>query len=271
VAVATARQLNVQIVGPDDAPPMLFVHGFGCDHHMWRLVAPAFTAGHKVITLDLVGAGDSDPAAWDPARYVSLDAYAQDLLRVVTELDLHDVVLVGHSVSAMTGMLAVVAEPERFSRLVMIGPSPRYVDDGAYRGGFSEADIDELLASLESNYLGWSSTMAPLIMANSERPELGEELAASFCRMDPGIAEQFARVTFLSDCRDALALVPVPALVVQCREDLIAPVEVGRYVAEAIPHAELVVLDATGHCPHLSAPEDTISAIRGFLARDLPT
>jgi sigma-B regulation protein RsbQ len=248
---------------------MMFVHGFGCDQHMWRLVAPAFASDHRVVTLDLVGAGGSDPAAWDPTRYVSLEAYAEDLLGVVRELDLQDVVLVGHSVSAMSGMLAVVAEPERFSRLVMIGPSPRYVDDGNYRGGFTEADIEALLAALEANYLGWSAAMAPVIMANPDRPALGEELTSSFCRMDPELARQFARVTFLSDCRDALPDVTTPTLVVQCREDVIAPVEVGRYVTDAIPQAEMALLDATGHCPQLSAPGDTITAIRAFLSRDV--
>ena len=174
--VATVDQLNVRVSGPVDAQPILFVHGFGCDQHMWRFVAPAFASDHRVVTFDLVGAGGSDPAAWDPTRYVSLDAYADDILGVVHELDLHDVVLVGHSVSAMTGLLATVSEPDRFAGLVLVGPSPRYIDDGDYHGGFSEADITELLASLDSNYLGWSAAMAPVIMANPERPALGEEL-----------------------------------------------------------------------------------------------
>ena len=186
------------------------------------------------------------------------------------ELDLRDVVLVGHSVSAMSGVLAAVAEPERFAALVLIGPSPRYIDDGDYLGGFSEADIEELLASLDSNYLGWSAAMAPAIMGNPERPALGEELTASFCRMDPEVARQFARVTFLSDCRDALPAVTTPTLVLQCRQDVIAPVEVGQYVADAIPDARMVLLDATGHCPHLSAPDETIRAIREFLRPTVP-
>ncbi len=249
---------------------MLFVHGFGCDQNMWRLVAPAFVADHRVVTFDLVGAGGSDPAAWDPARYDSLDAYADDILAVIRELDLHEVVLVGHSVSAMTGALAAVAEPDRFARLVLVGPSPRYIDDGDYRGGFSETDIADLLSSLDSNYLGWSAAMAPVIMANPDRPALGEELIASFCRMDPDIARQFARVTFLSDCRDALPQVRVPTVVLQCSHDVIAPVEVGQYVADAIPHARMVLLDATGHCPHLSAPDDTVAAIRDFLGSPAP-
>jgi sigma-B regulation protein RsbQ len=270
VEVATADQLNVQVSGPSDGQPMLFVHGFGCDQHMWRLVAPAFESDHKVVTFDLVGAGGADPAAWDPARYVSLDAYADDILGVVRELDLHDVVLVGHSVSAMTGLLAAVAEPDRFAGLVLVGPSPRYIDEADYRGGFTEADITELLASLDSNYLGWSAAMAPVIMANPERPALGDELTTSFCRMDPNVAQQFARVTFLSDCRDALRRVTVPTVVLQCRHDVIAPVEVGQYVADTIPQARLVLLDATGHCPHLSAPDDTITAIRDFLGSAVP-
>jgi sigma-B regulation protein RsbQ len=265
--MATPDQLNVQVSGPEGGRPLLFVHGFGCDQHMWRLVAPAFSADHRVVTLDLVGAGVSDPAAWDADRYDALDAYADDLVGVVRDLDLHDVVLVGHSVSAMSGLLATVAEPDRITGLVLIGPSPRFIDDVDYRGGFTEADIAELLTSLDSNYLGWSSAMAPVIMANPDRPELGQELTDSFCRMDPGVAQQFARVTFLTDCRDALPKVTVPTLVLQCREDVIAPIEVGQYVTDAIPGATMVVLDATGHCPQLSAPDDTIAALREFLGR----
>ena len=244
---------------------MLFVHGFGCDQNMWRLVAPAFEADHRVVTFDLPGAGGSDPAAWDPARYDSLHAYSADILEVVRALELGDVVVVGHSVSAMTAALAAVAEPEWFAGLVLVGPSPRYLDDEGYRGGFGEADIEELLSSLDSNYLGWSAAMAPVIMGNGERPALGQELTESFCRMDPEVARQFARVTFLSDCRAALPEVRTPTLVLQCQEDVIAPVEVGEYVAAAIPGARLRLLDATGHCPHLSAPDATIRAIREFL------
>ena len=268
--MARLDQLNVRDAGRPDGRPIVFVHGFGCDQHMWRLVAPAFAPDHRVISFDLVGAGGADATAWDRAHYDSLDAYADDILTVVHGLDLRDVVLVGHSVSAMTGVLAAVAEPDRFSALVLIGPSPRYLDDGDYRGGFSEADIADLLAALASNYLGWSSAMAPVIMGNSERPALGEELTASFCRMDPEVARQFARVTFLSDCRDSLPAVATPTLVLQCREDVIAPVQVGQYVADAIPGARMVLLDATGHCPHLSAPDDTIAAIRAFLPAAVP-
>ncbi len=262
-----ATKLNVTVTGPVDAQPLVFAHGFGCDQHMWRHVAPAFTDRFRVVLFDYVGCGGSASSAWDADHYDSLHGYAADVLDLIRELDLRNVVFVGHSVSSMIGALAAVVEPERFSRLVMIGPSPRYIDDpeSGYVGGFGEADIEELLRSLSSNYLGWSAAMAPAIVGNPDRPELGEELTQSFCRMDPAIAEQWARVTFLSDNRRDLAQLTIPTLVLQCREDLIAPVAVGEYVDRAIPSSELVVLDATGHCPNLSAPGPTVRAISEFV------
>lgn len=244
---------------------MLFAHGFGCDQNMWRFVAPAFEDAYRVIAFDYVGAGHSDPSAYEPDRYSSLDGYAADVIEVCDELVLRDVIFVGHSVSAMIGALVAVDRPDLFSKLVMVGPSPRYINTDDYRGGFEEADIVELLASLDSNYLGWSSAIAPAIMGNADRPELGSELTESFCRTDPAVARQFAGVTFMSDNRADLANVNVPTLVLQCRDDIIAPVEVGRYVQASLPDAQLVVLDATGHCPHLSAPQQTIAAIAAFL------
>ena len=246
---------------------MLFAHGFGCDQNMWRFVAPAFTDDFRVVLFDHVGAGAGDSAAYDPDRHSTLHGYAQDVVEICDALDLRDVVFVGHSVSAMIGVLAQAMRPDRFGALVLVGPSPRYVDDGDYVGGFSESDIGELLGSLESNYLGWASATAPVIMGNDDRPELGQELTESFCRTDPDIAKSFARVTFLSDNRADLAAVSVPTLVLQCRDDVIAPMEVGHYVHEAIPGSVLTVLDATGHCPNLSAPEDTSAAIADFLGR----
>jgi sigma-B regulation protein RsbQ len=263
--VSALSKFNITVSGPEDAQPLLFAHGFGCDQHMWRFVAPAFADEYRVILFDYIGAGGSDLSAYDAQRYDSLDGYAADVLEIIRELDLHDVVFVGHSVSSMIGVLAEAAEPDRFAGLVMVGPSPRYIDDESYTGGFGEADIVEMLDSLESNYLGWSAAMAPAIMANPDRPELGEELTTSFCRMDPAVARQFARVTFMSDSRAELAGVRAPTLVVQCTNDLIAPVAVGRYVRDAVPHGELALLEATGHCPHLSAPEETIRVISAFL------
>ena len=255
---------NVTVSGPENGRPLVLAHGFGCDQHMWRHVAPAFEDTHRVVLFDFVGAGGST-VPYDPVRYATLDGYAADVLEVIRGLGLRDVVFVGHSVSAMIGALAQVEAPDLFDRLVMVGPSPRYIDDDAYVGGFDEQAIHGLLDALRSNYLGWSATMAPLIVGNADRPELGEELTESFCRMDPAAAEGFARATFLSDHRDVLSRISAPTLVLQCRDDLIAPVSVGEYVAATVPDAELVVLDATGHCPNLSAPAETIDAIAAFL------
>ncbi len=263
--MTVAERHHVAESGVAGARPMLFAHGFGCDQRMWRLVAPAFEADHRVILFDHVGAGRSDLSAYDPQRYRSLDAYADDVLELCRALEVSDAVFVGHSVSAMIGVLAAIREPGRIGALVLVGPSPRYIDDDAYSGGFTRADIEELLESMESNFLGWSGAMAPVIMGNPERPELGDELTNSFCRTDPDIAAQFARVTFLSDNRADLAAVAVPTLVLQCSNDAIAPQAVGEYVHRAIDGSEYVLLDATGHCPNLSAPEATTAAIRAFL------
>lgn len=261
------RRFNVNVSGAPDGPVMLFAHGFGCDQNMWRYVVPAFERDHRVVLFDLAGAGGSHPDAYDPERHSTLDGYAEDILAICHGLGLTGVTFVGHSVSAMTGVLASVRQPELFSRLVLVGPSPRYIDDDGYAGGFNESDIAELLDSLESNYLGWSAAMGPVIMGHPERPELGHELTASFCRTDPDIARRFARVTFLSDNREDLAHVSVPTLILQCRQDAIAPLAVGEFVHRAIPGSKLVVLDATGHCPHLSSPAETAGAIASYLSQ----
>jgi sigma-B regulation protein RsbQ len=256
---------NVRVSGRPDGQPMVFAHGFGCDQHMWRLVAPTFEDDYRVVVFDHAGAGAADPRAYDEQRHGSLEGYAADVVDICTEVGVRDGVFVGHSVSAMVGVLADAMAPELFAKLVLIGPSPRYIDDAEYVGGFTEADIRELLDSLESNYLGWSTAMAPVIMGNADRPELGEELTNSFCRTDPDLARRFAEVTFLSDNRADLAGVQKPTLVLQCSHDAIAPVSVGEYVAEQLPHGSLAMLDATGHCPHLSAPDQTIAAMVPFL------
>ena len=256
---------NVTVTGRSDGQPMLFAHGFGCDQHMWRDVVSRFEPTFEVVLFDHIGNGGSDASAYDPERYSSLAGYAADVLDICRELDLDDVIFVGHSVSAMVGVLAAVAEPDRFAKLVLVGPSPRYIDDEGYVGGFTEADILGLLDSLESNYLGWSSAMAPVIMGNPDRPALGEELTESFCRADPDIARRFARVTFLSDNRADLGKVATPTLVLQCSDDVIAPASVGAFVHQSIAGSELVTLRATGHCPNLSAPQETADAIAAFV------
>jgi sigma-B regulation protein RsbQ len=257
---------NVSVSGRADGPPLVLAHGFGCDQGMWRYVAPAFEESHRVVLFDHVGAGRSDLAAYDPVRYSSLQGYAQDVVEVLEALALPPAVFVGHSVSAMIGVLAAADRPELFDRLVLVGPSPRYIDDEGYRGGFGQDEIDELLETMDGNYLGWAQHIAPVIMGAPERPELGEELSGSFCRTDPLIAKQFARTTFLSDNRADLARVRTPALVVQCRQDVIAPEEVGRYVHEHLDGSRLTLLEATGHCPNLSAPDELVAAVRGYLA-----
>jgi sigma-B regulation protein RsbQ len=246
---------------------MLLAHGYGCDQTMWRLITPAFVNDYRVVLFDHVGAGRSDLSAYSPAKYSSLDGYADDILEICSELDLHEVIFVGHSVSTMIGVLAANKRPDLFGSLILIGPSPCYIDRDGYRGGFSARDIEELLEFQDANYLGWSSHLAPVIMGNPDRPELAEELTNSFCRTDPDIAKQFAAVTFLSDNRADLERVTIPTLVVQCQEDLIAPLPVGEFVHQHVAGSELVVLNATGHCPHLSAPESTIAAIRRFVER----
>ncbi|MEU9984108.1 alpha/beta hydrolase [Streptomyces sp. NPDC050856] len=256
---------NVTVTGQPGGPVLMLAHGFGCDQNMWRLVAPVLAEQYQVVLFDYVGSGRSDHSSWSEERYASLHGYARDVVEICDELDLRDVVFVGHSVSAMVGVLAAEAAPRRFSSLVMVGPSPCYIDDESYRGGFSADDIDELLESLESNYLGWSATMAPVIMGNPERPELGEELTNSFCATDPDIARVFARTTFLSDSREDLKAVKLPTLVLECSQDVIAPPEVGAFVHAAIPGSRLVTLDANGHCPQLSAPEATAEAIIAFV------
>ncbi len=256
---------NVSVTGRADGPALVFAHGFGCDQHMWRWVAPAFRDDFRVVLFDHAGAGKADRSAYDEGRHASLQGYAADVVEICRELGITHGVFVGHSVSSMIGVLADAAAPELFDRLVLIGPSPRYIDEEGYVGGFSESDVRELLESLESNYLGWSSAMAPVIMGNPDRPDLGGELTDSFCRTDPDLARRFAEVTFLSDNRADLPEVRTPTLVLQCSHDAIAPVEVGRYVADAIPQSSLVVLEATGHCPHMSAPEETVAAITRFV------
>src|SRR4051794_26745210 len=244
---------------------MIFAHGFGCDQNMWRFVGPAFANEFRTVLFDHVGAGGSDLKAYDKERYSTLAGYADDVVEIGRELDLKDAVFVGHSVSCMIGALAVQKAPGMFGKLVMVGPSARYIDDGDYHGGFSEKQIEELLQFLESNHMGWSAQMAPAIMGNPDRPELGEELTNSFCRTDPEIAKAFARVTFTSDNREDLAKVDIPTLILQCKEDIIASTEVGAFVHRQIAGSKMVVLDATGHCPNLSAPREVVAAMQAFV------
>lgn len=256
---------NINFVGAEHGPTLMLVHGFGCDQKLWRLVVDQLESEFRIVLIDLVGCGSSYPGAWDAKKYSSLSGYAADILEVVNQLDLRDVIFVGHSVSSMIGALATIDDPSRFAKLILLTPSPRYIDDGDYRGGFSKDDIDELLESLEQNYLGWSRSMAPVIMGTPDRPELADELGDTFCRANPEHARVFASTTFLSDNRADLPQITLPTLVIECKQDSIAPREVGAYVHAQIPGSQLVTLAATGHCPHVSAPEATASAIAAFV------
>jgi len=263
--VSILSRNNVKVEGTDDLPALMFSHGFGCDQNMWRFVAPAFRPEYRTVLFDHLGAGASDLTAWSPEKYASLDGYAADIVEIGRTLELQDAVFIGHSVAAMMGLIAAIQAPGMFKSLVLVGPSPSYINEGDYTGGFSREEIGELLASLDENHLGWSLAMAPVIMGAGHDPALTGELANSFCRTDPRIAGSFARTTFLSDCRDILGQVGVPVLILQCSDDIIAPDSVGDFVHARIPGSTLVKMKATGHCPNLSAPLEAIAAIRAFL------
>lgn len=264
MAVDVLRRNNVKVFGRG-TQPMVFAHGFGCDQNMWRFITPAFENDYRIVLFDYVGSGHSDLRAYDRTRYGTLGGYAEDLLDVCRALDLRDAIVVGHSVSGIVAVLAAKREPHRFAQLVLIGPSPRYINDTDYVGGFDRADIDGLLETMEKNYIGWANYLAPAIMANPDRPELAGELAESFCSTDPVIARRFAEVTFLSDNREDLVDVTVPSLILQCSADIIAPLEVGEYVHRHLPLSTLRVMRATGHCPHMSHPEETIREMKDYL------
>jgi sigma-B regulation protein RsbQ len=259
------RRNNVKVSGRGSRP-IVFAHGFGCDQNMWRFVAPAFEENYRVVLFDYVGSGKSDIRAYNAQKYATLAGYAQDVLEICHALRLSEVIFVGHSVSSVVGMLASITEPRLFSRLILVGPSPCYINHPPdYHGGFERADIEGLLDLMEKNYIGWANFLAPVVAKNPERPDVARELEESFCSTDPRVARRFAEATFLSDNRSDLAKVTVPSLIMQCSEDAIAPAEVGDYLSRHLPGSTLRVLEATGHCPHMSHPEETVRVIREYL------
>lgn len=264
MAIDVVQRNNVRILGRGTRT-MLFAHGFGCDQQMWRYVTPAFEDDYRIILFDYVGAGRSDLSSYHPDRYVSLEGYATDVLEICEALQLENIIFVGHSVSSMIGALAAIERPDLFSHLIMIGPSPCYINQDGYIGGFERTDIEGLLETMERNYIGWANFLAPNIMGNPDRPELAEELNTSFCSTDPVIAHQFARATFFSDNRADLSKVKTPSLILQCSSDIIAPLEVGHFVKLQLPNGVLQVMQATGHCPHMSEPQETINLIKDYL------
>ncbi|MBD1909344.1 MULTISPECIES: alpha/beta hydrolase [unclassified Leptolyngbya] len=257
---------NVTVLGKGHQT-MLFAHGFGCDQNMWRFITPAFEQDYRLVLFDYVGSGQSDLSAYNTERYSALQGYAQDVLDICEALNLEDVIFVGHSVSSMVGLLASIEAPSLFQQLIMVSPSPCYINHlPEYLGGFERADIEGLLDIMEKNYIGWASMLAPMVMHNSDRPDLTHELETSFCSTDPVIARRFAEVTFYSDNRHDLPKVTIPSLILQCAEDVIAPVEVGHYLDRCLPNSTLKLMAATGHCPHMSHPKETIQAIQGYLS-----
>jgi sigma-B regulation protein RsbQ len=264
---SVADRNNVKVLGKGEQT-ILFANGFGCDQNMWRFTTPAFVDNYRLVLFDYVGSGKSDNSAYNAERYSTLQGYAKDVLEVCEELQLSDVIFVGHSVSGMIGLLAGLQQPKYFSKLIMIGPSPSYVNDGDYIGGFALTDIEGLLEMMEKNYIGWANFLAPNVMANSDRPHLGEELEESFCSTDPIIARNFAEATFLSDNRADLKYNKIETLVLQCSEDMIAPLEVGEYLAKNLPYSTVRVMKATGHCPHMSHPDEVIALMKEFLEKD---
>jgi sigma-B regulation protein RsbQ len=258
------RRNNVKIVG-SGTQPLVFAHGFGCDQNMWRFIYPAFEDDFKVILFDYVGAGKSNLQAYNEERYSDLNGYAQDLLEILEALDLQQTIFVGHSVSSMIGLLAAIKEPDYFSKLILVAPSPCYINHNGYTGGFERKDIEELMDTMDKNYIGWANFIAPAIMKNTDKPELGQELTESFCSTDPKVARQFAMATFFSDNRSDLPKLNKPSLIMQCSDDLIAPLEVGDYLHRHLRDSTLKVMKATGHCPHMSAPEETIDVMKEYL------
>jgi sigma-B regulation protein RsbQ len=255
---------NVNIFGKG-SQTMLFAHGFGCDQNMWRFITPEFEQDYRIILFDYVGSGKSDISAYSPERYATLQGYAKDVLEICEELQLSNIIFVGHSVSAMIGLLASIEQPKYFSKMIMVSPSPSYINDGDYVGGFERKDIEGLLDTMEKNYIGWANFLAPNVMGNPDRPYLGEELTESFCSTDPVIARRFAEATFFSDNRTDLKYNRIKALVLQCSQDMLAPLEVGDYLDKHLPFSVLRVMKATGHCPHMSHPEEVIALMKEFL------
>jgi sigma-B regulation protein RsbQ len=255
---------NVTIIG-EGKETLMFAHGFGCDQSAWKYIISAFSPDYKLILFDYVGSGNADHSAYDSLRYNSLNGYAEDIIEICKELKIENAVFIGHSVSCMIGVLVAIKNPTAFKKMVFIGPSPYYLNDQDYIGGFEKEDLDGLFKLMDDDYIAWSHSTAPAIMGKHNVPILGEELTESFCSMDPEIAKSFARVTFLSDNRKDLSYIPIESLTLQCSEDMIAPLEVGNYIKANTPNNKLVVLKATGHCPHMSAPEETIDAIKDFL------
>ena len=257
------KRNNVKILG--SGRPIIFAHGYGLNQNMWQHITPAFAENNQIILFDHVGAGESDISSYNRTKYNSLHGYAADLIEICETLKLEKPIFIGHSVSSMIGILAAIQKPELFEKIILIGPSACYLNRDGYLGGFNQEDIENLLFTIDENFYGWATSMAPALMNNPEKPDLASDLAKTFCKVKPEIASHFARVTFLTDNRSHLNKVKVPTLILQATEDLVAPANVGQFIKDQITGSQLIKLKATGHFPSLSAPEETIKAIKSFI------
>lgn len=245
----------VTVLGPASAQVLVFAHGYGTDQSTWRRIAERFATDHRVVLFDYVGSGRSDLSAYDERRYDSLQGYADDLIEVIDGVGATRVTLVAHSISGMIGALASIRRPELFAQLIMVCPSPRYIDDGDYRGGYSAEDVRGLLAAIEANQPSWAAALAPAVTARDDRPEVVDSVRRLFAATPAKVATHFARVVFFSDVRHRLAEIPVPCTIIQSQGDIICPPHIGAYLHERIPASELVQLETSGHFVHLTEPE----------------
>ncbi|MYL23199.1 alpha/beta fold hydrolase [Halomonas alkaliantarctica] len=259
------RRNNVTVRGQGERTLML-AHGFGCDQKMWRFLIPRLERHYTLVLFDYVGSGNSDTSAFDVERYARLEGYAQDILDICEALSLKDVTLIGHSVSSIIGLIACETAPERFSRLVMIAPSPSFQNHPPdYYGGFEQEDLQDLLDLMDMNYIDWANYLAPLVMDKQNGDTLVNELSDSFCSIDPVAAKTFAQATFTADYRHILPDTPCPTLIVQSKHDALAPQHIGHYMHDVMPHSTLLMIDTVGHCPHMSHPRQVLDAVLDFL------
>lgn len=256
---------NVKIFGEGEQT-LLLAHGFGCDQNMWRFVKSDLGKKYRLVLFDYVGSGKSDLASFSSEKYSALDGYAENIIDVCRALNLEKVTIVGHSVSSMIGLIASIDSPQYFANMVMICPSPCFLNfPPNYFGGFERKDLEELIDLMDKNYIGWANYLAPLVMGSNNSPELIGEMSGSFCSTDPIIARVFAEATFFSDHRDILPKAKHPALVLQSRVDALASPSVGEYVQNNLPNSKMEIIDAEGHCLHMTCPEKIVQQIIDFV------